>query len=164
MYLIHNTLNRSSHYYHMMETKDWDTYFMDMAYMVSTRSKDPITKVGAVIVDQKNRVQGIGYNGFPRGVKETTERWSKFRGTVDDKSLYVIHGEMNAILNSSGDLTGATIYTTTFPCNRCAGMIIQTGIKEVVFSKLPNNTSSVEHQVSQAILEEADVTVTKLLT
>ncbi len=112
----------------------WDEYFMGIAMLSAKRSKDPSTQVGACIVDKENKVVGIGYNGFPIGCSDDNLPWER---QADDnnqtKYPYVVHAEANAILNSTKDLHGARIYVDLFPCNECAKLIIQSGIKEVVF-------------------------------
>ncbi len=113
----------------------WDEYFMGVALLSSLRSKDPSTQVGACIVNQDKRIIGIGYNGFPFGCEDTEFPWgnSKEDDELDTKYPYVVHAEPNAILNSTSSLKNATIYVTLFPCNECAKLIIQSGIKEIVF-------------------------------
>lgn len=108
----------------------WTEYFMEIAKISARRSKDPNTQVGACIVDDKNRILGIGYNGFPRGCSDDVFPWSK-----PEKYLYVCHAEMNAIFNTTqmNHINGATLYTTLFPCNECAKHIIQAGIKKIVY-------------------------------
>lgn len=112
----------------------WDEYFMGMAVLSALRSKDPNTKVGAVIVSPDNKVISIGYNGMPRQIDEEKLSWNRGEG-LDSKYLYVCHAEFNAILNTQmgGTLKGATLYVTLFPCNECAKAVIQTGIKEIVY-------------------------------
>ena len=112
----------------------WDEYFMGMAVLSALRSKDPNTKVGAVIVSPDNKVISIGYNGMPRQLDEDQLSWNKGED-LDSKYLYVCHAEFNAILNTQvgGTLKGATLYVTLFPYNECAKALIQTGIKEVVY-------------------------------
>ncbi len=112
----------------------WDLRFLSLAQTVSRWSKDPSTKVGAVIIRPDKTIASLGFNGFPRGMD-------------DDPSLYldrnekysrVIHGEINAILNAKEPLNGYTLYTYPLcPCDRCAVQVIQSGIKRVVFPKLP---------------------------
>ena len=109
----------------------WDDFFMGQARYVSSASKDPSTKAGAVIYDSMRRPLGNGYNGFPRGVEDTDERLND----REIKYLMVQHAESNAIDNSIGSLEGATIYATHFPCAQCAGRIIQRGIRHVVTQK-----------------------------
>lgn len=113
----------------------WDTYFMGVAKLSAMRSKDPKTQVGACIVNQKKRIIGIGYNGFPVGVEDDAFPWDKNDEWLDSKYPYVVHAEPNAILNATVSLEGATLFVTLFPCNECAKLIIQSGIKEVVFLK-----------------------------
>ena len=112
----------------------WDEYFMGMAVLSALRSKDPNTKVGAVIVSPDNKVISIGYNGMPRQIDEDKLSWNRGEG-LDSKYLYVCHAEFNAILNTQmgGTLKGETLYVTLFPCNECAKAVIQTGIKEIVY-------------------------------
>ncbi len=111
----------------------WDNYFMGIAVLSGHRSKDPNTKVGACIVNSKNRIVGIGYNGFPRGCEDDVFPWEVSSNLSDSKYAYVVHAELNAILNSSEKLDGCTIYVSHFPCNECAKAIIQSGITEVVY-------------------------------
>lgn len=113
----------------------WDEYFMGVALLSSYRSKDPNTKVGACIVNKKNRIVGIGYNGFPYGCEDSIYPWdnAKDKKFLDTKYPYVVHAEPNAILNSSEPLDGATLYVSLFPCNECAKLIIQSGIKHIVY-------------------------------
>lgn len=115
----------------------WDDYFMAVAFLSSQRSKDPNKQVGACIVDTNNVICGIGYNGFPRGCPDHELPWAKSSSTNDPlatKYPYVCHAEMNAILNKNGaSIVGSRMYVTMFPCNECAKLMIQAGIKEVVF-------------------------------
>lgn len=107
----------------------WNNRFLDLANHIAEWSKDPSTKVGAVIVDEKNRILGIGYNGFPRHVRDTKDRY-------DDKPTkysMVVHAEVNAILNAVKSVEGSTIYISPlFTCDECAKIIIQSGIKRVI--------------------------------
>lgn len=111
----------------------WDEYFMGVALLSAQRSKDPATQVGACIVNDRKRIVGIGYNGFPRGVEDDQFPWEKKSEWLNSKYPYVVHAEPNAILNSTVSLENSTLYVTLFPCNECAKLIIQSGIKEVVF-------------------------------
>lgn len=111
----------------------WDKYFMGVALLSAMRSKDPSTQVGACIVNNKKRIVGIGYNGFPYGVEDDTFPWESGDDFLNSKYPYVVHAEPNAILNSTVSLENSTLYVTLFPCNECAKLIIQSGIKEVVF-------------------------------
>lgn len=113
----------------------WNEYFMALAVLSSYRSKDPSTQVGACIINPKNnRVLSLGYNGFPNGCSDDVFPWGKTnRKEEDNKYSYVVHAELNAILNAKQDLVGSTLYVTHFPCAECAKAIVQSGIKEVVY-------------------------------
>ena len=114
----------------------WDEYFMAIAKLSAMRSKDPNTQVGACIVDANNRILSIGYNGAPNGFHDDNFPWDREGGMLETKYAYVCHAELNAILNYRGsrkDLEGAKIYVDLFPCNECAKLIIQSGIKEVIY-------------------------------
>ncbi|MGD8922644.1 MAG: dCMP deaminase family protein [Candidatus Zixiibacteriota bacterium] len=113
----------------------WDDYFMAVAQLSALRSKDPNTQVGACIVNKKKRIIGIGYNGFPTGCSDDQLPWEREGAFLETKYPYVCHAEMNAITNSSNkpELEGATMYVSLFPCNECAKLIVQVGIKEVVY-------------------------------
>lgn len=112
---------------------DWDTYFMSLAHLSAMRSKDPNTNVGAVIVDDMYRIVSIGYNGMPRGCNDDEFPWDREGGFLNTKYAFVVHAELNAILNSPRTVNGCTIYVSLFPCNECAKAIIQAGIKEIVY-------------------------------
>jgi dCMP deaminase len=111
----------------------WDEYFMGVALLSAMRSKDPKTQVGACIINQEKRIIGIGYNGFPIGVEDDDFPWDNGKTWLNSKYPYVVHAEPNAILNATVSLKNATLYVTLFPCNECAKLIIQSGIKELVF-------------------------------
>ena len=114
----------------------WDSYFMSIAKLSALRSKDPSTQVGACIVSNDNRILSIGYNGAPNGFNDENFPWGREGENLNTKYPYVCHAEMNAILNYRGskkDLENAKIYVDLFPCNECAKIIIQSGIKEVIY-------------------------------
>ncbi len=113
----------------------WDEYFMAVAQLSALRSKDPSTQVGACIVNVRKRIIGIGYNGFPTGCSDDELPWDREGGFLDTKYPYVCHAELNAVTNATNrqDLEGATLYVSLFPCNECAKLIVQTGIKEVIY-------------------------------
>jgi dCMP deaminase len=113
----------------------WEEYFMAIAQLSAKRSKDPSTQVGACIVNSRKRIIGIGYNGFPIGCSDDELPWSRTGDFLDTKYPYVCHAEMNAITNTSNkdDLEGGTMYVSLFPCNECAKLCVQVGIREVVF-------------------------------
>jgi len=112
---------------------NWDEYFMGVALLSAKRSKDPSTQVGACIVNDRKRIVGIGYNGFPYGVEDDQFPWAKSSDWVNSKYPYVVHAEPNAILNATVPLDNSTLYVTLFPCNECAKLIIQSGIREVIY-------------------------------
>lgn len=118
-----------------MRILDWDQYFMAMAHLAAFRSKDPNTRVGACIVNPQKRVVGLGYNGFPFGCRDQEYPWEREGEFLETKYPYVVHAELNAILNSIKDLAGCTIYVSLFPCNECAKAIIQSGISRVVYEE-----------------------------
>lgn len=119
-----------------MKRKDvlsWDDYFMGLAHLSAKRSKDPSTQVGAVIVTEEHRVVGIGYNGFPNGCDDDVFPWAREGEFTQTKYPFVVHAELNAILNSNQQCRGCTLYVSLFPCNECAKAIIQSGIKKIVY-------------------------------
>ncbi|MCR4898966.1 MAG: dCMP deaminase family protein [Acholeplasmatales bacterium] len=135
----------------------WDEYFMGVALLSAKRSKDPNTQVGACIVREDKRIVGIGYNGFPTGCSDDVFPWGK--GNKNDllnKYPFVVHAEANCILNASSSVKGATLYVTLFPCNECAKLIIQSGIKHLVYmcDKYRDETSSV---ASRMMLDAAGI-------
>ena len=112
---------------------------MSVAYLAAQRSKDPSTQVGACIVQDK-QIVSIGYNGFPRGVPDDALPWAREAppggSALDTKYCYVVHAEANALLNAAGgahSLRGCCMYVALFPCCECAKLIIQAGIREVVY-------------------------------
>jgi dCMP deaminase len=142
-----------------MNTLDkWDNRYLSLAKEVATWSKDPSTQVGAVTVGAKKEVLSQGFNGFPRGIKDTDERYNH----RETKYKFVVHAEMNAIYNatySGTSLDGATLYIYGLPiCSECAKGIIQVGIKKVVIEKskeLDNWNESL--RLSQEMFSEAGV-------
>jgi dCMP deaminase len=136
----------------------WDDYFMSVALLSAQRSKDPSTQVGACIVNRQKRIVGVGYNGFPTGCSDDTLPWQREGDFIDTKYPYVCHAELNAVLNSvPGNLSGCIIYTALFPCNECAKVIIQAGIREVVFlSDKYSETDSV--RASRRMFDQAGIT------
>lgn len=135
---------------------DWETYFMGIAYLSAMRSKDPSTQVGACIVNEKNRIVGIGYNGFPYGCDDTIFPWDRGEELVESKYAYVVHAELNAILNSHSDLTDCSIYVTHYPCNECAKAIIQSGIKKIYFAN-NQRAEMAETKAAKKMFEAAGV-------
>lgn len=136
-----------------MPSNKWDTRFLLLAKTVSTWSKDPSTRVGAVVVDRDHRIVSIGFNGFARGVKDDerlNDRATKYEMTV--------HAEINAILFAKTDLRDCTIYVWPLPpCGRCASVIIQSGISRVVAPVLTEIRWIESCLLGQRLLEEAGV-------
>ena len=111
----------------------WDKRYLSLAEFVAQWSKDPSTKTGAVICDPSKRIISLGYNGFPIGVDDSPERLNN----REVKYQMIVHCERNAIIFARQNLEGCTLYTWPFAsCSACAGMVIQTGIKRVVYPKL----------------------------
>lgn len=140
----------------------WDEYFMGIALLSARRSKDPSTQVGACIVNNRNKIMSVGYNGFPLGCSDDDFPWDRSGDEYDTKYPYVCHAELNAILNSGGSsLEGCKIYVALFPCNECAKAIIQSGIKEVVYLSNKYETTTTV-RASRRMFEAAGVKLTKL--
>jgi dCMP deaminase len=140
----------------------WDEYFMGIALMSAQRSKDPNTQVGACIVNDKKRIVGVGYNGFPTGCSDDDLPWNREGYFLDTKYPYVCHAELNAVLNSiTASLSGCSIYVYLFPCNECAKVIIQSGISEIVYlSDKYAETDTVK--ASKRMFAQSGVTYRKL--
>jgi dCMP deaminase len=136
-----------------MILKKWNMRFLEMARMVGSWSKDPSTKVGAVIVDDDRRVISLGYNGFPKGVADNQR--------LDDrkeKYKMIVHAERNALLFANTSVKDATIFTYPFmPCPICTGMIIQSGIRRVVSLQTDNPRWQEDFEISRKMLDEAEV-------
>ncbi len=111
----------------------WDETFMLMTKLIAKKSKEPNTKVGACVVDENNIIVGLGYNGFPRNCDDNAFPWEREGDVLDVKYTYVVHAEANAIMNSNKSVKDCRIYVCLFPCNECAKIIIQNGIKEVIY-------------------------------
>lgn len=138
----------------------WSEFHMGLALLSAQRSKDPCTKVGAVAVDKDGKIISIGYNGFPRGCPDSQLPWTKDPHSrySETKFGYVVHAEMNVIANAihSPSLQGSTLYCTFFPCNLCTQMLIQTGIKKVVYLSDENHDKE-EWIASRRMLDLAGV-------
>ncbi len=140
----------------------WDEYFMGIAMLSSYRSKDPNTQVGACIVNDRNKIMSVGYNGLPSGCNDDEFPWDRTGDEFDTKYPYVCHAELNAILNSGGaNLEGCKVYVALFPCNECAKAIIQCGIKEVVYLS-DKYADSVGVRASKRMFDAAGVKYTQI--
>lgn len=137
----------------IMTNSRWDYRFLDLAELVSSWSKDPSTKVGAVISDNHNRIVSIGYNGFPQNVADDerlNDRETKYK--------IIVHGEMNAILFANRTLKDCKLYTYPFmPCSKCASIIIQAGINKVVsYNNIPERWKT-DFDLSKSLFQESSV-------
>ncbi len=149
----------------MLHSYPWDEYFMTMAYLVSMKSKDPSTRVGAVIVGPDKEIRSTGYNGLPRAIIDYDYRYQD----REYKLLAVNHAEENAILHCARIGTSTrycTIYTPWIPCSRCAKSIIQAGITEVIYdANFPGNHQENQEDwkrsidISRELLTEAGVKI-----
>ena len=140
----------------------WDEYFMGIALLAARRSKDPNTQVGACIVSKDNIIISTGYNGMPKGCSD--DEYPRDREGEQTKYPYVVHAELNAILNANGrDLRGSRLYVALFPCNECAKAIIQSGVKEVIYLS-DKYSDSLSTFASKRMLMSAGVRYTKLNT
>ena len=134
---------------------DWDRRFLELASVVGSWSKDPSTKVGAVIVNENKQIVSMGYNGFPRGVRDDYRLENR-----ETKYNLIVHAEANAIIHAKESLEGCTIYTDPFmPCSKCAGLIIQSGIKRVVSLDCHNPRWIENFRLSHDILTEARIEI-----
>lgn len=149
----------------------WDDYFMGIALLAAKRSKDPNTQVGACIVSgdnpsgfNHNTILSVGYNGLPIGCSDDDFPWSREGEFLNTKYPFVVHAELNAILNARGkSLVGSKIYVALFPCNECCKAIIQSGIREVIY--LSNKYADSDAvKASTKMFEAAGVKLTRLQT
>ena len=142
----------------MSKQQEWDEYFIGIAEKVATKSKDPSSKMGCVIVDQNKRVVSLGYNGLLQGADESkmtlTERPMKY--------YFAIHSEMNAVLFAHQDLTGCTIYNLVATCENCLKYCLQAGIKRFVYRQLRVHSHSTDPKKSMTNVE-TDEAVIRLL-
>jgi dCMP deaminase len=141
-----------------MQRPDIDTWALDLSEIVARRSRDPSTKVGAVILRADNTIAAAGYNGFPR----STDDDPKIYADKPRKLLRIVHAELNAILTSREPLHGCSIYVSPLhPCSQCAAAIIQSGIKRVVARTRAGASTSWAESFAEAaeMFREAGVTV-----
>eukprot|EP01147_Barroeca_monosierra_P003232 gene3232-5942_t len=136
----------------------WEDYFMAVAFLASKRSKDPDYQVGACIVNRENKIVGIGYNGMPRGCQDDSMPWHKTGQTpLETKFPYVCQAAMNSILNrNSSNIRDCRIYMMQFPDSESTKLIIQSGIREIIYfeEQLPVSDS---HKASLRMLHLAGV-------
>jgi len=141
----------------------WDNRFMKLAREISTWSKDPSSKIGAVIVDDDRRILATGYNGFPRGIEDTEERLND----REQKYPRIVHAESNALLSalySGVSVKGATLYVWGLPiCSECTKLVIQSGIKRVVVTYpeyAPEKWQHVWNDLSKPMFLETGTSIT----
>lgn len=141
----------------------WNEYFMFSAILASKRSKDPSTKVGAVVVNNEHRIVGTGYNGFPNGIDDSLLPWSKDSKLFEEtKYAYVVHAESNCLTNSvKSNLKGCSLFVTLFPCSSCTKLIIQRGINYIIYLNECKDQTSGDHKASLRMLELAGIKLTK---
>ena len=140
----------------------WDDYFMGVSLLAADRSKDPSTQVGACIVSEDNRILSTGYNGFPKGCSDDEFPWNRDENVGQTKYNFVVHAELNAILNAGGkSLAGSRIFVSLFPCHECAKAIIQSGVKEVVYLSDKYN-GTVSDNASKRMLRAAGIKLTQM--
>lgn len=142
----------------MHEITYWDWRFLDLAEHIASWSKDPRTKVGAVIVDQKKRVVSLGYNGFPRGVSDYENRYEN----RTKKHLFVAHAERNALDNAPLMVDGCVLYVPLMPCNECAKSIVQKGIKTVVTYEPNRDGTGFNWDITKVMFAEAGIELFEL--
>ena len=144
-----------------MNKYDWHLRYLKIAAAVSLWSKDPSSQIGAIAVGEKGQVLSQGYNGFPRGIKDTKKRL----GDREQKYKYIVHAEQNVIYNATYNgvsLDGSTLYVSGLPvCQECAKGVIQVGIKHVVMfdREYPEKWMKSFYNTSK-MFDEAGVTYT----
>ncbi|WP_374696239.1 deoxycytidylate deaminase [Spiroplasma endosymbiont of Polydrusus formosus] len=134
----------------------WDDFFLSVAHVCAMRSKDPHTQVGSCVVNQINQIIATGYNGLPRGLNDDDFSWAHEGAYLETKYPYVAHAELNAILSARTNLENFRIYTTLFPCTECTKIIIQAGIKEVIYDN-DKYEDSEANQVAKRMFDQAQV-------
>lgn len=136
----------------------WEEFFIGVALLTAQRSKDPSTQVGCCII-KDNRIVSTGYNGMPNGCNDDRMPWNSDGNFIESKYAYVVHAELNAILNAADreSLKDATMYCTLAPCNECAKAIVQAGIKKVIF--INGFRDADYHTAAQRLLKEANIVV-----
>lgn len=143
----------------MSKQSEWDTYFMKIAEVVATKSKDPSSKMGCVIVDANKRVVSLGYNGMLQNADESkmtlTERPMKY--------YFSIHSEMNALIFAKRDLTGCTVYNRVATCENCLKYCLQAGITRFVYEELRVHSHSTDKKHSMTNVE-TDEAIIRLLS
>jgi len=139
----------------------WEDVFMNIAVSIAQRSPDPNTQVGAIVVDKSNRIISTGYNGTPRGIEPAILPWDRSAANpLDTKYPYVVHAELNAILNCVHRPEDCVVYVTLHPCNECAKAIIQSGITSVVYLDV-HPSDSWQFQAAAKLLNSANISLVR---
>lgn len=134
----------------------WHKRFLDLADHVALWSKDPSTRVGAVVVRPDRTIASLGFNGFPRGVDDTPSRYD----CREVKYKFIVHAEANAIVSAKGDLSGHYLYSSPLhPCNECAKLVIQSGITTVVTRPPRDERWADSFKIASQMFNEAGVEV-----
>lgn len=142
----------------MSKQSEWDEYFMEIAEVVASRSKDPSSKMGCVIVDENKRVVSLGYNGMLQGADESKMTLSE----RPMKYYFAIHSEMNALIFAKRDLTGCTVYNRVATCENCLKYCLQAGITRFVYKELRVHSHSTDRAHSMTNVE-TDEAIIRLL-
>jgi len=149
----------------------WDEYFMAICNVVSTRSHDHETHVGCCVVNPKRRIVSTGYNGLPAGVDDSfwatrREQTVRIPGVFSDEIFYdvdkyetVTHAEANAIVSASEGLHGCHLYSTLFPCNECAKLIITAGIRRIIYRDMREWKG---HAIAKKLFEQAGIEIVRI--
>lgn len=140
--------------------KGFDEWAMGLAIAVSLRSRDPSTKVGAVIIREDKTICSLGYNGFPRTMEDKPEWWN----LRSEKYARVIHGEMNALLNAKESVKGMTLYVTHPPCEHCAKHVAAAGISRIVYGASDDIRARFDITRSMELLSDCGVKVHEIET
>jgi len=136
---------------------DFDTMFIKMLDIIKMRTRDPRTKVAAILVSEDKRKIHIGWNCMPSKLPETAERWDNRR----EKHLRVIHAEESAILNAKEDLHGWSCYLSMPPCPSCSRLLIHAGIAHIIYLEEHENNTEFNYDLSREMLAEAGVIIKK---
>ena len=141
----------------------WDETWIEICNVIAKRSKDPKRKVGALIVNDDHKIISIGYNGMPKTVGMDNDKvypWGKQSSDPEEtKYPYVVHAELNAILNANQSVKGCTLYVNYNCCNECCKAIVQSGIKKVVYT---NHKDKNIYNIGRKILSNAGVEVIEI--
>ena len=139
---------------------DWDKRFLNLAGYIASWSKDPRTKVGCVIVDNRKRIVSVGYNGFPRGVSDNVERYIN----RETKLKFICHAERNALDQAPYSVENCLLYTTHLPCNECTKSIVQRGIVAICSYDNPRDYERFNWEESKQMLKEAGISIKLIST